>query len=192
MNRQDNTASVGKRALTVREMLYASAGAALIAVCAWITVPGPVPFTMQTFAVFMALALLGGKVGTLSIVVYLMIGLFGVPVFAGFAGGPGVLFGPTGGYLLGFLLTGLIYYLMTLRKPDSLLWSGLSLILGHLVCYTAGTAWFLAVSSAGGKDVALWTALGWCVFPFLLPDLLKLLLALGLVKLLRKRIGPVR
>lgn len=185
---ETNANSTGRALLSVREMLYAAAGAALLAVCAWITVPGVIPFTMQTFAVFAVLGLLGGKTGGLSIAVYLLVGLCGAPVFSGFGGGPAVLFGPTGGYLLGFLLTALVYRLMT-RRSRSLIWAGVSLAAGLLVCYAAGTAWYLIVNAAKGSAVQLWTALGWCVFPFLLPDLLKLLLALGLVKLLRKRIG---
>ena len=81
--------------------------AAIIAVCSWIQIPMTVPFTMQTFAVFCALATLGGKGGTISILIYIVLGAVGVPVFAGFTGGIGILFGTTGGYIIGFLFTGL-------------------------------------------------------------------------------------
>ena len=77
--------------------------AAIIAVCAWITVPGPVPFTMQTFGVFLALRLLGGKRGSISVALYILLGAAGLPVFSGFKAGIGVLIGPTGGYILGFI-----------------------------------------------------------------------------------------
>ena len=74
-----------------------------------------VPFTMQTFAVFLALGLLGGRRGTYAVLVYLLLGMIGIPVFSGFRGGPGVLLGTTGGYILGFLGSALVYWLMTAR-----------------------------------------------------------------------------
>lgn len=95
----------------VLSLTYVALMAALMAVCAWITIPvGPVPFTMQTFAVFAALGLLGGKRGTLAVVVYLLLGLVGLPVFAGFSSGAAALLGPTGGFLLGFLASALVYW----------------------------------------------------------------------------------
>ena len=74
----------------------------IFAVCSWIQFPMTVPFTMQTFAVFCALATLGGKGGTISVLIYIVLGAVGVPVFAGFTGGVGILFGTTGGYIIGF------------------------------------------------------------------------------------------
>ena len=85
--------------------------AALLAICAWLSLPvADISFTMQTFGVFTALGLLGGKRGTLSIALYLLLGIAGLPVFAGFQGGLGVLLGSTGGYIWGFLLAGLVYW----------------------------------------------------------------------------------
>ncbi len=83
--------------------------AAVLTLCAWITIPlGPVPFTMQNFGIFAALGLLGGRRGSLTVAVYLLLGLVGLPVFSGFGAGPGALLGPTGGFLLGFLLCALV------------------------------------------------------------------------------------
>ena len=87
--------------------------AALMAICSWISIPLTVPFTLQTFAVFVTLEIIGGKRGTLSILVFLLLGAIGVPVFAGFKSGVAVLLGTTGGYLIGFLCTALIYWLFT-------------------------------------------------------------------------------
>ena len=84
-----------------RAMVYIAAFAALMAACAWISIPAAVPFTMQTFGVFLALGLLGGRRGTIAVLVYLLLGAMGLPVFAGFMGGFGVLLGTTGGYLAG-------------------------------------------------------------------------------------------
>ena len=85
--------------MRTRELARAALFAALIAICSWISIPTAVPFTLQTFAVFLALGVLGGKLGTLSVAVYLLLGAVGLPVFAGFQGGLGALLGATGGYL---------------------------------------------------------------------------------------------
>ena len=94
-------------------LVYMALGAVLIALCSWITVPAAVPFTMQTFAVFFILSALGGKRGTVTILVYIALGAAGVPVFSQFGAGPGVLLGNTGGYILGFLAMGLTYWGIT-------------------------------------------------------------------------------
>ena len=137
--------------------------------------PPLVPFTMQTFAVFFTLLLLGGKRGTLSVLVYLLLGAAGVPVFSHFTGGAGVLLGPTGGYLIGFLLTGLIYLAAEQLSDRRLLAAALPA--GLLVCYAFGTAWFLVVYTRTKGAVSVGTALTWCVLPFVIPDLAKLWLA---------------
>ena len=90
-------------------LVYMALGAVLIALCSWITVPAAVPFTMQTFAVFFILSALGGKQGTVTILVYIALGAVGVPVFSQFGAGPGVLLGNTGGYILGFLASALAF-----------------------------------------------------------------------------------
>ena len=94
-------------------MVYIAIFAVIIAVCSWISVPMVVPFTLQTFGVFCAVGLLGGKRGTLSVLIYVLLGAVGVPVFAGFSSGIGTLFGVTGGYIMGFIFTALIYWLIT-------------------------------------------------------------------------------
>ena len=91
-------------------LLYMALFVAVMAICSWVSIPSAVPFTLQTFAVFCALCLLGGKRGTIAILVYIALGAIGLPVFSGFSGGIGILLGTTGGYIWGFLLTGLLYW----------------------------------------------------------------------------------
>jgi len=168
-----------------RSITYIALAVSLIAICSWIIIPTTVPFTMQTFAVFAVLALLGGKLGTLAISSYLVIGFAGLPVFSGFSGGVGKLLGSTGGYLIGFLFMGLIYWLITHflgSKPWAMV---LAMTLGLLALYLFGTAWFMTVYTSSKGPVGLMTVLGWCVFPFVVPDLVKLSLALLLVRRLR-------
>ena len=169
-----------------KDLCYMALMAVLIAVCSWISVQTVVPFTLQTFAVFCALELLGGARGTVAVAVYLLLGAAGVPVFAGFTGGLGILLGSTGGYLLGFLLTGLVYWLFE-RLGRSLWLRVAALLLGLALCYAFGTLWFVEVYSRTNGPLSAMTALTWCVLPFLLPDGLKLVLAL----LLSARLRPL-
>lgn len=163
-------------------MVYIAFFAVLITICAWITIPTVVPFTMQTFAVFCTVGILGGKKGTLSILLYIILGAIGIPVFHGFTSGIGILLGSTGGYLLGFLLTGLIYWGMTKLFGNKTYVSAIAMLSGLIVCYAFGTLWFMLVYSQNNGAVGLATVLGWCIIPFVIPDLIKLVIALILVK----------
>ena len=118
--------------------------------------------------------------------VYLLLGAAGLPVFSGFRGGIGALLGATGGYLLGFLLTGLVYRLFE-HLPRRPWLRAAALVLGLALCYAFGTAWFVKVYTAASGPISVAAALGWCVFPFLLPDGVKLALAM----LLARRIRPL-
>ena len=174
--------------LKTKDLALCALFAALIAVCAWISIPATVPFTLQTFAIFAALGLLGGKSGTVAVAVYLLLGAIGVPVFAGFQGGIGALLGTTGGYLLGFLLTALIVWGMEARFGSKTGVFLLSAVLGMLVCYAFGTAWYLVVYARTKGAISLATALGWCVVPFLIPDAVKIALAVLLRGRLKRHI----
>lgn len=163
--------------------------AALIAVCSWISIPvGEIPITLQTFAVFAAVGLLGMKRGLLSVVVYILLGAVGVPVFAGFKGGIGVLFGTTGGYIVGFLFLALIAGFILDKFGKKVYVMIIALVLGLLVCYAFGTAWFMVIYMKNTGPVGLMTVLGWCVFPFIIPDLVKMALAIAITKAVSLRI----
>nr|WP_326183605.1 biotin transporter BioY [uncultured Oscillibacter sp.] len=170
------------------DMAYIALFAVLMAVCAWISIPvtplTPVAFTLQTFAIFTALLTLGGRRGTYAVVVYLLLGMVGLPVFSGFKGGPAVLLGATGGYIIGFIGTALVFWLLAARLGESLPVSILACVLGLAVCYAFGTVWFLKVYTSGPMDLA--TALGWCVTPFIVPDLVKLAAAALLSRRVKK------
>ena len=108
---ENNTTTAGRNAvlrISTADTVTVALSAALIAVCAWISVPMAVPFTLQTFAVFTVAGLFGMKRGTLAMTVYLLLAAMGVPVLSGMTGGPDKLVGPTGGYLLGFVFIALI------------------------------------------------------------------------------------
>ncbi|MGN0967961.1 MAG: biotin transporter BioY [Oscillospiraceae bacterium] len=170
-----------------RDLVYIALFAVLMAVCSWISIPIlQVPYTLQTFAVFLAVGVLGGKRGTLAVLVYILLGAVGVPVFAGFTGGLGILLGNTGGYIIGFLFTALVMWLMEALLGKKIWVLAVSMVLGLLVCYAFGTAWFMVVYARNAGAVGLGTALGWCVIPYIIPDLVKIALALLLSRRLSK------
>ena len=178
--------------LRTKDLTLVALSTALTAVCAWISVPVPAPFvqfTMQTFAVFATLLTLGGKRGTYAVAAYLLLGAVGAPVFSNFRGGLGVLLGTTGGYILGFFFTALLYWLMTARLGESLPVKVTAGVLGMVTYYVFGTAWYLALYARTGSPMGLMTALGYCVFPFVVPDLLKLFLAVLLARRAAKYIS---
>ena len=188
----------------------------MIAAGAWITVPAAIPFTMQTFCIFLTLYILGGANGTKAILLYLLLGAVGLPVFSGFKAGLSVLAGPTGGYLIGFIFIGLSYQLgerffsshgsgngMRSGSSDASSngsGSGVSrlserrgkflfLILGLCICYAFGTGWFVYISNSSSSSVSVLQALSLCVLPYIIPDLIKLLLASKLSAKLAPKLG---
>ena len=175
-----------KTKLTVRDMAYIAMFAVIMAVCSWISVPYVVPFTLQTFGVFLAVGVLGGKRGTLAVLIYILLGCVGLPVFAGFSGGIGVILGSTGGYIVGFLFTALVMWALEKMPGNRTVVSILSMVLGLIVCYAFGTLWFMLVYARTTGPIGVTTALGWCVIPYIIPDLLKLALALLLSGRVRK------
>ena len=175
---------------SARALAQVALMAVVIAACTWIQIPfGQINFTMQTFGVFVALGLLGGKAGTMSVVVYLLLGAIGAPVFSNFSGGVAKLAGPTGGYLVGFVFAGLVYWAVTKLFGEGAVSSVIGMILGNLVCYAFGTAWFMTVASS---KPGLAAALSMCVLPFVLPDLLKIALAYTVTVTLRDRLRAAR
>lgn len=170
------------------DMVFIAIFAVLMAVCSWIAIPTAVPFTLQTFGLFLTVGVLGGKRGTFAILIFILLGAVGIPVFSGFTGGIGILFGTTGGYIVGFLFSGLAMWAMEKligRKTWALV---LSMLLAMAVYFAFGTAWFMVVYARTVGPIGLGAVLGWCVVPFIIPDLLKMALALMLSGRLRRMI----
>lgn len=161
---------------------------AVIAVCAWVTVNVPfgvVPFTMQTFAVLCAAGILGVKRGTAAVAVYILLGAAGLPVFSGFKGGIGSILGPTGGFILGFLLTAVLVGIVAEKVGRKLIILIPAMVVGVILCYAVGVVWFMFVYDSGkGLGGALMT----CVVPFLIPDALKILAASIVVNRVSKHV----
>lgn len=170
-----------------RDIVYMSVFTAMISICSWISIPASIPFTLQTMGVFTTVGLLGGKRGTLTILTYILLGAIGVPVFAGLTGGISVLLGTTGGYIIGFLLSALLMWGIETIMGRNQIVLAFSMVAGLIVCYVFGTAWFMLIYTQHSGVIGLSTVLGLCVIPFIIPDLIKIGVALFLTNRLKKR-----
>lgn len=168
--------------------------AAVLAAASWISVPlpfTPIPINLGTLAVTLSGALLGKKYGPLSVLIYILLGAVGIPVFAGFTGGLSHIVGPTGGYIAGYLTSSFItgFIMGTCYNEDKLDgWKKYALIalaalLGTASCYIIGTLWFMHLT---GNSLA--ASLTMCVIPFLPGDAFKIAAAAISVPVLRKAV----
>ena len=172
--------------LSVRGMIYASVFGAVTAVGAFIMIPiPPVPITLQSMFVYLSGALLGPRLGLLSQVVYLLTGIIGLPVFAGGKAGLGVLFGPTGGYLTGFVAGAyVIGKSVEMRENPGLAWLLLSMVMGTVVIYLFGVVQLSLVARLTLRKAVLAG-----VLPFMIGDMLKIAAATLITVKVRDRVG---
>ena len=158
------------------DMVYIALFACLMAICAWISIPGQIPFTLQTMGVFLAVGLLGGKRGTVAVLVYILMGAVGLPVFSGM----------TGGYIVGFLVSALLMWAMEALFGSKKWVLPVSMVVGLIACYAFGTAWFMVVYTSSKGAITLGAVLGMCVIPYIIPDAVKIAVALLLTKALKR------
>jgi len=163
---------------------------AIIVICSLITIPSAIPFTLQTFAIFLCLNILGAKKGIISILIYIFLGVIGLPVFSGFNGGIGALLNVTGGYIIGFIFSALTFWLVTSvfnKKPKKII-NLIASFSGLIVCYIFGTLWYILLFIKNGEAINFISAFTICVLPFIIPDILKIFLALSLSEKINKLI----
>jgi len=170
------------RTNSTARLVLAALLCALTAVLSQILIPlPPVPVSLSLLGVHLCAALLPGRWSVAAMGAYVLLGACGVPVFAGFAAGPSVLFGPTGGFLFGYILCAAIEGLLLAHLPFTRRSLLLSMALGTLACYALGMIWFMALTGT-----PLWSALASCVFAFIPGDVVKILLAVSLSMRLHK------
>lgn len=159
---------------------------ALICVTAWITVPSPIPFTLQTFSVLLTCGLIGGKNASAAVLIYILLGAFGLPVFSGFTGGISSLMGATGGFIIGFLAMTLFMWLCErfIKSTASL---AVAMSFSLLICYLFGVLWYALIYSSN-NSASVGAIISSVVLPFVIPDAIKLGLAVMLTKRLKKHI----
>lgn len=148
-----------------------------------IQLPGGVPLSLTNLVIYLTVFILGWKKGTMSCCIYILIGIIGLPVFSGFVGGLGKIVGPTGGYLLGFIFLAMISGYFVEKFPGKSYMYVIGMLLGTIVTYILGTAWFIAQT-----HMALGAALSACVFPFLIGDVIKIAIATLIGPSIRKQV----
>ena len=163
--------------MQIKNMTMTAMMVCMMIICSWLTVPTPIPFTMQTFAVFCCLLLLDGKSALAVMLLYFLLGCVGLPVFSGFHGGIGYILGPTGGYIIGFVFIAFLYFIFETLFPGKIKLRLPALACGLIICYFFGTVWFIAVYGMSGTNYSVGTVILLCVIPYVIPDLIKLALA---------------
>lgn len=184
-----NDASIStqpKSVFSVKQIALVGLMAAIICVLAPFALPipiSPVQITLGTLAIYFVLTVLGLKLGTISVVVYILLGLAGLPVFAGFTGGAGKLLGPSGGYILGYIFMALICGFFIDKWDNNVFLSFLGFLLGTAVLYLFGSLWLTYQTT-----VTLSQAIVAYVLPYIPGDLIKLILAMILGRQVRMRL----
>lgn len=170
---------------SVKGLVYAALFGALTAAGAFIVIPlPPVPITAQTFFLNIAAILLGGSLGAVSQFIYVMLGIVGIPVFAGGKAGLGVIFGPTGGYLLGFIIAAFVIGMINqMKKSAGIFWHIFSMLIGMLIIYFLGSLQLSLVAK-----ISFPKALAVGVLPFVPGDIIKILFAAIISSRLKGRI----
>ena len=171
--------------MSTKGLVYASLFGALTAAGAFIVIPmPPVPITAQTFFLNVAAILLGGPLGAVSQLIYVMLGVVGIPVFAGGKAGLGVIFGPTGGYLLGFIIAAFVIGSVNrMKKSAGIFWHIFSMTIGMLIIYFLGSVQLSAVAK-----MSFHKAFAVGVLPFIPGDIIKILLAAIISSRLKGRV----
>ncbi len=190
-----------KRGLYVRDICYIALFTAVLTVCSWIAIPiGDIPITLQTMGVCMAAGFLGWRRGMLCIIAYILLGVCCVPVFSGFKNFYALIGSASAGYAIGFIFTAFIVGITSdklklvgdrltskvKRHIVQLILLALSMAVGVAVCYVFGTLWYMVIYKGSVTANNLQLALTYCVYPYLLPDLIKIIGATFLVNYLKR------
>jgi biotin transport system substrate-specific component len=186
MNNKTNTFHQSSKQISTYQIALIGIMTAITCILGPLSIPlpfSPVPISFTNLAIYFTIFILGWKRGTISYLIYMLIGLVGLPVFSGFSGGPGKLFGPTGGYLIGFIFMSLIggYFIEKFNGKISMYVLGL--ILATASTYLFGTAWL-----AYQAHYTFWQALLVGVIPYLIGDGIKIAIAVIVGPTLKKRL----
>lgn len=191
---------VDRRKLFIKDICYIALFAAVIVICSWIAIPiSEISITLQTMGVCMAAGFLGWKRGTLCVICYILLGICCVPVFSGFKNFYALIASASAGYVIGFIFTAFIVGLVSdkmhlignrvkgnaAKQIVQLIILALAMAVGVAVCYVFGTLWFMLIYKGSVTTSNLQIALTYCVYPYIIPDLVKIVLATFLVNYLK-------
>ena len=169
--------------MKLRDLAYIALGTALMCVLSPISIPiGIIPISLATLVVYLIGCLLSPLKATLSVVLYIIIGLCGLPVFSKYQAGFTVLAGPTGGFILGYVLGVLLQSLFVTKFKEKKAAYIIGIIFSTIIIYAFGLIWFMIVTN--GK-YTFQQAMASCVYPFIPGDLIKLVIAVSVSYKLR-------
>lgn len=171
-----------KKKFSLTQLIFMALMAAVMCIAGPLAVPiGPVPITLTNLVIYIAVGVLGTVQGTISYCLYLLLGMVGLPVFSGYAGGLGKLAGPTGGYLIGFIAMALIGGIVMEVSHRKLIPTLIGWFIGTAVDYLLGTLWFMYI-----MHTTFMQTMAVCVFPFIIGDCIKLIAGVMLGRQLHK------
>lgn len=188
------------RKLYIKDICYIALFAAVIAVCSWIAIPiSEISITLQTMGVCMAAGFLGWKRGVVCVLSYILLGICCVPVFSGFKNFYALIASASAGYVIGFIFTALIVGFTSdkmhligkkvtnnvAKQVVQLIILALSMVVGVAICYLFGTLWFMFIYKGSVTTANLQIALTYCVYPYIIPDIVKIVLSTFLVNYLK-------
>jgi biotin transport system substrate-specific component len=176
--------------MKIRIMVFTALFAAVLCVVSPFSIPlpfSPVPLSLATLAIYLAASVMNWKTGTLSVILYVLIGLVGVPVFSKFGAGVQQIVGPTGGFIVGYIPMALAIGLMVDRLDPKKWVYPVSMVIGTVILYACGTVWFMI-----SLDATLTKALTACAIPFLPGDAAKIVVASIIAPILRKALKKQR
>lgn len=177
------------KSLKIKNMTYIALMAALLCVTGPLTIPipfSPVPISVANFIIYICTIIIGLKKGTMSVLIYYLIGAVGLPVFSGFTGGLSKFVGPTGGYLIGFLFMALSTGIFVNKFKGKVYMYAVGMIIGTLICYFIGTLWLSYLTQMGLK-ASLLTG----VIPFIPGDILKIIISCIIGDKIRKSVDKI-
>ncbi len=178
-----------KERFKTKDITYMAIFIAIISICSWISIPMVIPFTLQTFAIFITVGILGTIKSFVAIFIYILIGALGVPVFANFNSGVSAIVGPTGGYLVGFLIIALVLGKLLELLPKKNIYQIISMVVGLILCYAFGTLWFVYAYTDSAASMGIVKALSLCAVPFIIPDLIKIAIGNIIINRVKKFIN---
>lgn len=179
---------MAKKKMTAEKIMLCGLFAALTAVLAQISIPiGLIPINFANVAVFLSAGILGGKLGAVSQIIYVLTGVIGLPVFSGFMGGIGRILGPTGGYIVAYIIVALVVgSILQRRCENSWMIMFTTMYTGWLIQYVLGTAWYCIQMETG-----VIAALSVCVLPFLAGDFAKTVVSIIAIKKIKKPLSKI-
>lgn len=186
MNNVNTNTNTNTKGLNAKTIALIGLMAAVTCIMGPLSIPlpfSPVPISLTNLAIYLTIYVLGMKKGTLSYIIYLLLGFVGLPVFSGFTSGPAKLLGPTGGYLIGFIFLAIICGIFIEKWTTKRLLCFIGMVIGTAVCYLFGTVWL-----AYQAGMSFYAALAAGVIPFIPGDLVKIVIAMILGTEIRKRL----